>query len=521
MPDTSLTTPTWQFVKEVVSENINKADAAYLVARDALQALADQYRSLVQDRVTPTIHAGALIDWPNTITPPAQPVEPDYSGEAPDPVTVYDINKPGGIAVPGSPGYAVDLSGQPGVLPDMGTIEVPLLDPLPLIDVPIPTLDIQTLHTTFSFAEPVYTERVSPLVRAGIERVLSGDMGIPQAYWEAIWTEAANDLAKQQVGALRNARNRGAASYWGLPTEAVLAASRAIQDETTRNLSKARLEQAKQQAVFAREDFWQGVQQGIAYEQQWLAFHEQVANRALAAAEQAVKLAIEIQNAIIQQHNLRLEAAKITGELANTKIQSAMSRNAQLIQIMNAKLQLEEFKIKRFQAEWQGYQIDKTTHIQSAAERIKWWNGLVDADARYEQLQLQKSDTDLKKYAAVLSKVETIARATGTLLQARTGVQAFDLDKQKAAIALDQTKNATTLDIAKMVQEAQKLTAQLEISQAEWIGGQGAELMKAIATHATGMYQALLTVSDVNLSSGWSGSSSTSVSASRNAELLW
>lgn len=521
MTDTTLATPTWRFVQDVVAENISKAEMAYIVARDSLATLATQYQSLVleQDHVNVTTYTP--ISWPHELEPPAQPVEPDYSKEGPQSVDVHQVQKPFGLSVPGAPSYSVDLSGQPDPIAPASLIEVPALDPIPLIDVVIPTIPTTTLSAEFAFTEPSYEERVSPLVRAGIERVLQGDMGLPKRYWEAIWAEAANDLARQQVGVLRNARNRGAASYWGLPSEAALSAARAVQDETTRQLSKTRLEQVKQQATFARDDFWQGIQQGIAYEQQWLNFHEQVANRALAAAEQVVKLAIEIQNARIQQHNLLLESAKIMGELNNLKVQSAISRNAQVLQILSAQIQVEKFKIDRFQAEWQGYQIDKSVHIQSAGERLKWWNGIVDADARYEQLQLQQSDTDLKKYAALLSKIETIARATATLLQARTGAQAFDLDKKKAVLAQDQAKNATLLEISKLIQAAKETNAKLNISQAEWIGGQGAEILKAIATHSVGMYQALLTVSDVNLSSGWSGSSSDSVTASRNVEKVW
>lgn len=512
-------TPTWQYVQGVVSSNIAKADAAYSVARSALQNLAQAYQGLDTFHADPRIGAYAGIDWPNAIVAPAQPEEPEY--DAPDAPSLRALERPSAIAVPSAPGAEIDLSGQPGAMAPAAELQIPALEQVPLVDVVVPIIDPQALTASFAFDEPAYDERVSPLVRAGIERVLSGDMGIPQPYWDAIWAEAANDLARQQQAALRNARNRGAASHWGLPSESVLAASRAVQDDTARQMSQTRLEQAKQRAVFAREDFWQGIQQGIAYEQQWVDFHQATANRSLAAAEQSVKLAIEIHNGRIAQHNLLLEAAKLTGEISNLKTQSTISRNAQKLQILSAQLEGEKFKVERFQAEWQGYQIEKTMHIQSVAERVRWWNGLVDAHARYETLHQQKGDLDLRRYGAMLSKIETISRAVSAVLTARTGAQSFDIEKQRAVFGADQAKNAAALDRARIQQEAQRALADMDAAQLQWLGSQGIELLKAIATNSVGMYQALLTVSDVNLSSSWSGSASDSTTASRNEDLRW
>jgi hypothetical protein len=85
----------------------------------------------------------------------------------------------------------------------------------------------------------------------------------------------------------------------------------------------------------------------------------------------------------------------------------------------------------------------------------------------------------------------------------------------------DVRKNAAAIEVGKITQAAQEIMAKLQIAQTQWLAGQGNTLLQEMATLAIGLAQALITVSDVNLGSSVSGSSSTSTSASRNAELVW
>jgi hypothetical protein len=137
-----------------------------------------------------------------------------------------------------------------------------------VVDAPLNAVDV-TIGTSLDIAwpstiSPIVAATVAEQVKTELARVLGGDLGIPSSIWTALWVQAAGDLARQQVGRLRQARNRGAASFWALPSESVLAASRAIADEGARTLQLDRLQKAIAEGQMKQADFWKAVEQGLA-----------------------------------------------------------------------------------------------------------------------------------------------------------------------------------------------------------------------------------------------------------------
>ena len=521
-----MATPTWEYVQQVISSNIDKADDAIRLAENQMTLIANQYTAIQNDSPTDwfvDVNVGAQIPvaWPNTVSAIAGPVEPDYTTLVPTSATVPAVTVPGGISVAATPTFDVELPPDPASLPVSALSAVAVLEPLPLISVNIPVMDVDALTTDFTFTEAAYVERISPEIQVQLERVLGGDMGIPQSYWDDLWTEVSNDLARQQAGALRNARNRGAATHWGLPTEAVLTASRQVADEGERKLVQVRLEQAKQQAVFAREDFWQAVTQGINYENQWLAFHNQVQTRALTAAEQLYTLRVQMHNANLALFNGKLEAAKLDGAIDDLTVQRVLKKHAAELSRNTTEIEQDKTILQRYLAGWQGYQIDTAAQTQAMGEKIKWWNSQVDAQSRYETLKQEKAKIDVQNYSALLSRIEAVSRGAATLLQARTGATQFTLANQTAMAEQDVRKNVAAIEVGKITQAAQEIDGKLKIAQTQWLGGQGNTLLQELSQLAIGLAQSLITVSDVNLGSSYSGSDSSSISASRNEQKVW
>lgn len=333
--------------------------------------------------------------------------------------------------------WDVDLSGTPEALAAPVLSAVAQLNALPLIDVVTPTMDVALLEGEFVFAETSYVERVSTEIEANIKTALGGQLGLPQGYWDALWAEVSNDLARLQVGELRNARNRGAATHWGLPTEAVLAASRAIQDEGARKLQAARLEQAKQHAVMAREDYWQAITQGITYEKMWIDQSDKVNQRALAAAEHAIAMSIQVHNSNITQFNARLATAQLAGTIDEMKVKRLLSKHSQELQSNAMEISQDKALIERWLGEWQGFDTEHKLEIAEVSERVKAWNTEIGARVSVAGLELDTTKTNVGRYQAILEKDKLDASIDNMDVQRALGSYGAKLDRSKTEIAAD------------------------------------------------------------------------------------
>lgn len=506
---------TIDLIQNIVSGNYSSAQAATEQAYRWLNSLATQQSELPLSIVDTTIGANAGVSWAVNLTPAAQPAEPDYSGDVPEAPTIPEVT----VSIADAPAYGVVLTGAPDPIAAPDFSPVARLMALPEITAVTPTLSVAALTTDFSFSEPVYTERVTADVEAGILAALGGAVGLPDGYWDDLWTRVSNDFARQQAAALRNARNRGAASHWGLPGEPVLVASAAIADEGQRKLSLARLDQAQKQAEMAREDFWRAVAQGLAYEKVFLDFHHQVATRAFTAAEQLYGLRVQMHNANVQLFNASLEKAKADLAIQDAKVQVVLKRHESELRGNATEIEQDAAILKRWLGEWDGFKSDKTLQLTAYAEQIKGWMSTTDAAVKVATLEQAKSDLDLKRYTALLGQIDTLAKATAQVLAARVQAVSYDLEGQKAEIVHEERINALKLQTAQLTQAAQEAKARIDVAQAEWLTGQAVSITKALADNAFNMASTLVAGSNASLSA--SLSSSDSISASRNEETLW
>lgn len=494
------------------------ADGAYGQARADLASLSAAVEALPLTRVNvDDIGATAGVSWSAAGTLPAMPVESALDEDLPPTPDLPAVLIPAAVRVDDLAAWTVDLSGRPGALAGHTLAGLPPLGSLPEIVAVAPTLDVGLLQTEFDFNEPAYTERLTPTVQAELLRVLGGDLGIPQAYWDGLWAQTASDLAGQAAAAARTARNRGAASHWGLPGETVLAAARVAQDAVAKALQEARLKQAQAQAEMARADFWQAVERALGFEQVFINAHQQVAARALTACEQLHQLRVAVHNAGIARFNARLEAARLEGALADLRVQRVLKEHGQRLALVSADIEQDKTRIARWQAQWAAYQTDTGAAIAAAAEQIKRFTGQVDAHARYEALKQQRAGVDVERYKARLGRVASLAQATAALLSARTAAAEYGVRAETLALSRDQVRNAAALDIARLTQAAQETRARLDIAQAQWINGQGLGMVQRMAELSWSFAQACMQVADVS----YGRDVNLNISASQNQDLKW
>ena len=504
---------------DTVVERNNLAEDSYTFAKQQLEVLVDANGELPLALVDITIGDNANISWGLSFSAPETPTEPTY--DEPEDPTLPSVTVPASIDVDARPTWGVDLTGTPADLSADSFSALPTLGTITPIDVTLPTMDVTLLEVDplDDFVEPVYVERVSSQIQTQILSVLGGASVLSQEYWDALYAEGAAKIAREQATATRQARNTGAASYWPLPSEAVLTSARRAQDEGTRKTAQLRLELMKKKAEVAREDLWQAVGQGLAYEQVWLNAHDRVAQRALAAAEQIYSVRVQVHNANIARFNSMLEAAKTDGSIQDLTIQATLAKLDGELRGADLGIRQAGYRLERYKAEWAGWQTDKQTQVQSFAEQIKFWGTQADAHAKYEGLKQGKGKLDLDLLTAQIARVQGLASATAGLLQARTGVANLSLASQKTRQDIERDRNDIEVEVTKLTQAAQEAKARLDITQAQWLEGQALALKNNIAQLAYGYSQAA--VNAAQISYGRSIGSSYSQSASQNAELVW
>lgn len=494
-------------VYRTVQDLSSLAEATYNEARNTLDDLSNGVTELPLSYINPDIGAETVITWGADITPITASTVPTY-------VEDYIATLP--ADAPTVPEVTVTLTDLEALAPTLDPLEtpdaptgigilefaaLPTLGTLPTIDTVVPVVDVAVLEAAFEYDEPVYTPELKSDLKAELLRVLGGDLGIPQAYWDALWAKSAGDLARQQVGRLRNARNRGAASYWALPGEAVLSASRLIQDEGARSLQINRLQQAVTQATMAREDFWAAVEKGITFEAQWIGMFETMAARSLAAAEQLVNVKIQVHNANVNRFNLLLEQSKTEVEIDRIEIDAVLRVFEGQLKGAEVDIQQQKARIEKYQTEWQAKNQRESTLVQAFGESVRAWSSQIDAEIKAAKFPLERAQIEAQIHGTLFGAVGAMAQATQAVVGAEVESKKAVLASEVANLERDKTHATTTVQIGQLTQAAQEAKVRMDIAQAQWLGGQSNDIKQRIAELAWGYAQATMAASDVSMGS--------------------
>jgi hypothetical protein len=513
---------------------VDLAENAAIRATNSLDASAEEQDLLFElsgtvgrivntDAVTTS---GAGLVWTHSVDTIPDPSDDDGIEELPSVVTVPDKAKRYAqiIGPPGS--FVGEFDETPAPLEAVTFSDIPGFEQSAFASTSIPDPDnrFDPLEDRYSFqiGDYIYTRAFdqATLVEK-ITSALNGNLGLPTGYWVAIWERATDDIAKTRVAALRSARNSGASSYWPLPGEATIKASRRVIDESERAEQMARIEQAVQEAVFAREDFWKAIAEAVKYDQAWFAINDQAARLALDAEKAAHAVRVEIHNSNVADFNALVARASAVIELNKQEFELNLERyRSQLTQI-EVELKRDAQIIARHQAEWTAWTSQSDSEYKNIATRLQWWNAQVDSDAKYEALYQQHAKLQAELFTEQLSRIVAVSQSAASLLQARTGAHRLKYEIEDIKLKSDATRNASEIQNAELKQRSQFNKADLDIRQAEWISEQGTELQQAVTQLAVGYAQAIIQASDVSLSSNNSFEFSKSHRASQNAELEW
>lgn len=481
----------------------DKAEQYTQVALDSMDALASAAETQMNlSAITYFLDTG---DWSGGYVGAIAPTEPTFDSEAPTVPVLPTLDIVAPFDKGTAPDDTVDLSGAPGAAPATVLGALPTIASLaiPSFTSSVPVTDVNLLVASYSYIEPTYVELVKNETQTLLLGVLSGDKIIPDAIYDALWDRVVGDFGAVQIGDEWQASNLAASlSMSGMVSEALTVRLEAAQQRTVENVSKARLEQAIQEAQHRREDLWSAVGQGIAFESMWLGHHEALSGRALASAAKAHEAVVAVHNANVARFNVVL--ARVDAEIASKRLELDLILAP--LQEVSARLELarvgiaqDDQYVKRWLGEWSGYQINKQTAVQVLAERIRAYSARLQAestrlngDIAYQGLRLKEGDQSLQNFATQWQGLANKANAINTLYGARIEAAALSIRDQQAKLGYEQMKLNKSIEEAlrKPLIDIEKARLQLE---------QSLGVLEKIANLQTGLAQAYLAGSDVAL----------------------
>ena len=213
-----------------------------------------------------------------------------------------------------------------------------------------PTLDSLNAHPTFSYTDGGYTDLLKTEIDTALSNVFGGTTIVPTAIWDAIYTRAKGKLTLAQTGRDWEASNFGANLGWSYPSQVTNARLDRSQEQTDRETIALVVEQAIQEARERHTDYWNAVQQGVAFENIWIQEYQQREGRALEAAVQAVTQANAINQLIIASNDLDLREYGIKWETPLKYIAEETKRFAVLVQEASQDIDSERTRLGYEQA---------------------------------------------------------------------------------------------------------------------------------------------------------------------------
>jgi hypothetical protein len=518
-------------VVDIITTNHALAENLARTATDALEQIAESssgYQLLdINIDVAPSVSSTATVP---SVTPADDHSAwvSDAIAALPDPPTVPSVS----VTIPEFTATApTALTGSVGSPGSPTTDEFPTISALgtvPAIAASVPTIDLAVLSAPFSYTEPTFTGKISSTLQSAITGVLGGTGILPQSYWDALVLKAVGDLADERDGLLRDARNSGAAAWFDMPTEAVLAASQRINDSYSKATLKARLETQLAQQLAAREDFLKAMEQGIAFEGLWISYSDHVAERALGSAQHAVNLAVAVHNANASRFNLLLEGARTDLSIDQADVARSLSMHKEQLEESAQRLDQIKTQLAKYQAEWE----EKTRAFSADSERgshaatifgkqVDYWTAQIDAEIKTKGFPLQKAEIEARIYQTVNGAIGELSRAIAALSEAHNGGQKLLIDRAAVDVDREAKANQATVSAANVAEASQEATVRYRLAQQQWLEGQASEDRRHVAQLTQGLAGALYSASDVSLGAATHMSQSIGYSASMNSEKVW
>jgi hypothetical protein len=216
-------------------------------------------------------------------------------------------------------------------------------------DITIPTLTTPSFETinlpsvTYSFSELSYASALADAVKAAlISWINTGGTGLSADVEAAIWARAQARQQAQNEKLYADEENYFAGRGWLMPPGAMVAGLREINREIARANAQTNYEIMIEQARLAQANTQFAFTTSVQMEGQDKEFANQIGNRALQAAKDAVSVIVEIFDAKVKERLGQYELVKVEAEVAKTIVDMQAAANRSKAEIYSA--DIEKFK---------------------------------------------------------------------------------------------------------------------------------------------------------------------------------
>ncbi len=228
-----------------------------------------------------------------------------------------------------------------------------------------PSLEALSGVAPFSYTDSTYVALIKTEMQAKLVSVLSDNLIVPTAIWDAIYERARGKLSAQQVTDEWNASDLDAARGWSQPSEGGNADLDRIQDQVSQQTIALIVEQAIAEAKERHDDLWKAMQNGTQFEGMWIGEQHQRQLRLLDAAKAAVSQNVAINAQLIQHNDLLIRQYAIKWDSQMKHVAAATARYSARVQARLGSVQSESARL--------GYQktmIDQGIKIEEGVTNL-------------------------------------------------------------------------------------------------------------------------------------------------------
>jgi hypothetical protein len=396
----------------------------------------------------------------------------DYSGEPgafagsemPDAPTLTNVTMPT-YSGPDDP-TAPELSAI--TIPTIRDVTLPEFDGISVTQETLPTLT-----GGLSYTDPGYDDAQLDELRTEISRVLNGGVGIPAHLWDAVWDKASVQIVREGVARERQGRQAWAKLGWNMPGGIALAQQEQAAHDINQQLSEKAREQAIQRATMEREDFWQAVQHGVAFQKLLTDLYNATQERQLRAQVAMVEAMVNIYNANVARYNTNLQRAQAEIAVKELELRGALAQlDVDKGKMEGAKVEAEVQSqvVQTYTAEWEG--------VRAAVAKYQAMVEAKQAELDTQRLRVQtygeevkaravEVDAWAKEWDGYVAKIEG-QKAKAQVYEAEARV--FSERMKGFGISSDAEKSRVDAQVRSEQLQLEKSRTEIENFRAKWTG---------------------------------------------------
>ena len=312
----------------------------------------------------------------------------------------------------------------------MESVAIPLLPSLDAITVPtisIPEYTLSSPIVEIVYNEDIYSSDLNNVLKiALIDFVENGGTGLGSTIEDALWARARARQELLNERTYNEAEEYFASRGYTIPPGALGGKLTEALAEQTRGDAQLNYEISIEQARLARAQSEYSMNAAIVLEGQDKEQFNNVANRALAHAQAAAQVILDLFNTKVQAYIGQVEGAKVGSEAEKIRVTAQVAANESAVNVYKADIEkykadvqkeisIIEQTAKVYGYTIAGYEADAKIAASDLDAQIKVYQGNIDQANNQTTLSLKEAELTIKSYLGALQLTSESIKASGNI----------------------------------------------------------------------------------------------------------